>query len=331
MAEPVRIGFVGVGGIARHHLKQLQATGQATIAALCDVREESAASAAAEYGGTVYTDYRRMLDAETLDALYVCVPPSLHTGAELLACERGIHLFVEKPVALTMPQALEIQAAIAQAGVLAAAGYVMRNWPGIAAAQEYLAGKTVSLVSANRWHGIAGGDDHWWRRMDISGGQLVEQATHNLDAVRWIAGEIKAVWARYEYASLAHLPNFSIPASQVVAFELASGAAGTLTCSCVLNQGGGGGNWDFLLPDERVSIVGAEARRAPVAAGEDGTLRSSQPTLNIDEAFVQAVASGDGSLIRSTYADAVRTLEVTLAANESAATGQVVECRAWRS
>ncbi len=214
---------------------------------------------------------------------------------------------------------------------MSSAGYTMAlSALGIGAAKEYLAGKTVSLVTCNRWGGIAGGPDHWWRRMDISGGQLVEQATHQVDAIRWIMGEVEEVYARYEYASMAHHENFSIPASQALCLKFASGAAGTVTCSCATHAGGGGGGWDFLLDGQRVTVAGQKASVLPQPAGVDGELSCSLPAINIDEGFVQAVAGGPADSIRSTYADAVRSLEVTLAANESARLGHAVPCRAWR-
>lgn len=331
MAAQVRIGFIGVGGIAGHHLKQLAAIEAAQIVALCDLREEAAQAKADEYGGQVYTDYHAMLDAEELDAVYVCIPPKFHTDAELLAAQKGCALFVEKPVALTMEKALEVQEAIAKAGVLSAVGYTMRYWPGIGAAKEYLADKAVSLVVCNRWGGIAGGADHWWRNMSISGGQLVEQATHQVDAIRWIMGEVDEVYAHYEYASMASYENMTIPASQALCLKFASGAAGTVSCSCAMTGGGGGGGWDFITDGQRVSVAGQKASVLPAPEGSDGALSCSLPGINIDEGFVQAVAGGPAESIRSTYADAVRSLEVTLAANKSAATGQPVACKAWKA
>ncbi len=330
MAGTVRIGFIGVGGIARHHLQQLKGLEAAEIVAHTDVNEAAAQAAAKDFGGTAYTDHRRMLDNEDLNAVYVCIPPKFHTDQEVLAAQKGCALFVEKPVALTMEKALEVAEAIDQAGVLSSSGYVMRYWAGICAAKEYLAGRTASLVSCARWGGIAGGPDHWWRNMSISGGQFVEQATHNMDAIRWILGEVKTVWARYEYASMAHHEKFTIPASQAIAFELASGTAGLFSCSCATHAGGGGGGWDILLDGQRVTIDGQNASVMPAPEGGDGKLASTMAPLSIDAGFVQAVATGDASTIRGTYADAVRTLEVTLAANESAKTGKPVDCTVWR-
>src|SRR5256714_7779444 len=117
MPETVRVAFVGTGGIANHHLSRLAEIEGVEIVALCDVAEERAAAAAAKYGGQVHTDYRRMLDEVAMDALYVCVPPFAHRDAEILAAQRGVHLFVEKPVVMQLETGHRILEAVGKAGV----------------------------------------------------------------------------------------------------------------------------------------------------------------------------------------------------------------------
>ena len=110
MADRVRVGFVGTGGIATEfHLPALKEIEGVEITALCDVAKERAEEAATAFGGRVYGDHRRMLDEEDLDALFVCLPPFAHTDAELIAAQKKIHLFVEKPIALDMEQGIEMQ------------------------------------------------------------------------------------------------------------------------------------------------------------------------------------------------------------------------------
>ena len=87
--EKVRIGFVGTGGIAAHHMGNLKKLEAVQFAAMCDVVEERAAEPAEEHDCPAFTDYRRMLDEVEMDALYVCVPPFAHEDAELRAAERG--------------------------------------------------------------------------------------------------------------------------------------------------------------------------------------------------------------------------------------------------
>jgi predicted dehydrogenase len=320
MPETVRIGFVGTGGIAGHHLKQLQEVEGAEIVALCDVVGERAQARTQEFGGVAYTDYRRMLARESLTALYVCVPPFAHEEAEILAAGKGIHLFVEKPVALDIGQAQSIAAAIRAAGVMSSVGYSLRYFAATEAARRYLAEREVAMVTANRWGGLPG--TPWWRVMDQSGGQLVEMTTHQVDLMRFLVGEIVEVHARYARRALLDVEGVTVPDVQIASFLFENGALGAITTSCALTQGGGRNDMDFVLRDAVLHYTTRDLRVAPESVPQPEPV--TEPIPDIDAAFVQAIRTGDASLIRSTYDDGLRTLAATLAANESARTGEPV-------
>ena len=74
----VKIGFVGTGGIANHHMRNLAEIPEAEMVAFCDIAEEKALGAATTYGGKAYTNYADMYAEEALDAVYICVPPFAH-------------------------------------------------------------------------------------------------------------------------------------------------------------------------------------------------------------------------------------------------------------
>jgi len=315
----VRIGFVGAGGNARGHMSRLAELEEATIVAIADVVEEKAREAAAEYGTAEYTDYHEMLDAEELDALYVSVPPFAHTDAEALAAQAGLHLFVEKPVVLDMDKGLDNLEAIKQAGVLSCVGYQVRLADTAQRLKAYLADKTVAMISSHRWGGLPG--TAWWRVMKQSGGQLVEQTTHQVDLMRYVTGdEIVEVYAKYATRTMGDLENFTIPDSQAVVFEFASGILATLSTSPMMTQGGGKSDVVFLLRDQ---IIGWSTTGLTVTPGGDPELEAEpEETPSIDQVFVEAILAGDQSLIPVSYEDGLRSCDATLAANESAATGK---------
>src|SRR5262245_332942 len=146
MADTARIAFVGTGGIANHHLGRLKEIEGVEIVALCDVAEDRAAAAAAQYGGQAYTDYHRMLDEVATDALYGCVPPFAHSDAEILAAQRGIHLFVEKPVVMQLETGLRILEAVEKAGVMSSVGYGVRYTPGAQTTRAFLNGREIAMI-----------------------------------------------------------------------------------------------------------------------------------------------------------------------------------------
>jgi predicted dehydrogenase len=329
MAETVTLGFVGTGGIARHHLEQLAALEGVRIGAVCDVVEERARATAAQFGGTVYSDYARMVERETLDALYVCVPPAMHgprqdgtPPVEILAAERGVHLFVEKPVCLNLEEGVRIRVAIERAGVLSSVGYGVRYTASAEATHRFCAGRTVGMVVCDRWGGVPGDAGHWWRRMEISGGQLHEMATHQLDLIRWFAGEITEVHKRESRLINRELENFTVPDTEIVSFQLAGGGIGVITTSCALVNGGGQGRLELLLGGHLRLRHENPPRLLPEGSGE--IAMPAEPVSSIDAAFVDAVRRRDPAPIRSSYADGLKTAAITIAANQSAREGRPV-------
>jgi predicted dehydrogenase len=185
-----------------------------------------------------------------------------------------------------------------------------------------LADKEVGTAHVFRWGGLPGSP--WWRRYDQSGGQLVEMTTHQVDALRWVMGEVEAVSASYSFRlhrdepQDGPVPGVTVPDSQAALLHFRSGASATISTSCALGDAWYGG-MEFVVPRARVSVQGSELRVHPEESYALPPMPAQAP--GIDAAFVQAVAAGDRALLKSPYEDALRSLAVTLAANRSAAEG----------
>ncbi|MDH7568213.1 MAG: Gfo/Idh/MocA family oxidoreductase [Armatimonadota bacterium] len=319
----VRIGFVGAGGIANAHLKNLEQIPDAKLVAFADVDAARAQNAADRFQAKAYTDYHEMLDKEQLDALYVCVPPFAHYDAEILAAKKGIALFVEKPVATTLAKAREIERAIADAGVISSVGYHWRYFDTTDRMREILADRPVGMLLGYWIGGMPGVS--WWRVLEQSGGQMVEQTTHIFDLARFLCGEVEEVYAQYATRTLHEVPNFSVWDVGTATLRFSSGVVGQVATSCMVKKGGKVGLQVFArdvamdMSSGRLSITWADRDQPEV-------LEPQLPaTLHEDQVFVAAVKSGNASAIRSSYADGVKTLAVTLACNESAQSGRPVK------
>jgi len=316
----LRVGLIGAGNIAQTHLRAIAGTADVRLTAVCDVVEQRAREAAQNYGGKPYTDYRTMLEQEDLQALFICVPPDAHSTMEEEAAARGVHLLVEKPVTLTLEEARRKQAAIEQAGIIAAAGYCLRYSPLVDKVREWLGqGFQTVLAEARYWGGTP--EAPWWPDYAKSGGQLVEQTTHVVDLLRFLVGEVAEVQAQYTRAAAPDDPAFTVPTAGSVSLRFTGGAVGTISTSCVVGAFEAGVN--LLGPDGAIRYTYGEASlirgRNTVTEKPTGDMYAIQ-----DRAFLKAVATGDTSLLRCTYADAVKTLALTLAANQSAAEGHPV-------
>lgn len=312
----IRIGFVGCGGMASGHMNNLSQMEGVELVAFCDVDSARAENSAHRFGGRAYTDHRVMLEKEDLDALYVVVPPFAHTDAEILAAQKGCGIFVEKPVAINLEKALEIQEAIEKSGVVNSVGYHWRYMEVTDLAKQYLNGKTIGMVLGYWMGGLPGAP--WWRRMDGSGGQFVEQTTHIFDLARYLVGEIIEVSAYTALRALQEVESLDVPDVGSANLRFANGAIGTIHNTCLLKVGYHTG-LSIITPDLIVELMGGLRLIEP---GKRTEISNRNNAYRVeDEIFIEAVRTKDMSKVRSPYADAVRSLAVTLAANQSAEAG----------
>jgi myo-inositol 2-dehydrogenase / D-chiro-inositol 1-dehydrogenase len=334
----VKLGFIGVGGISRSHLRDIQAMPEeAEIVGMVDVSREQAEKMTAEFGGRVFDSADAL--AREVDGLYICLPPFAHGEAERAAINARKPFFVEKPVALTMETAREIEREAARAGVIAAVGYHWRYAMPIARAREVLEGATIGMV-LGYWMG--GGPQpgttfrpgYWWGVKEKSGGQIVEQTTHIVDSARYLAGEVATVHANLAQRALGNVEGFNAPDVGTVNLKFESGAVGIIVNACMLPRGGQVMLQVIAQGGERLmtesSLNSLKVTRpdsiTEYPVGPDGFSRAF---ASEDAAFVHAVATGNPSELRSTYSDAVKTLAVSLAANESAETGDPIRLDRW--
>jgi predicted dehydrogenase len=316
----VRVAIVGVGGIAAEHLKNLEENQEAELVAVCDINKASADKVAQMYNVVPYTDFDSLLNNEEIDALFLCVPPFAHGDMEEKAAARGIHLFVEKPVGLDMETVERKAKAIRDSGIIAGTGYCLRYLDTVAIAREYLQDKTIAMVRAHRFGSLV--TVPWWKETAKSGGQLVEQTTHNLDLLIYLAGDVDKVSADMALRVMGDVPGIDIPDVYSVNLRFASGAVGHLDTSFV-EQPDGRSSLEVIGRGFRVSLDGTSL----TIMEKDKTI-TYKSQVNFykeqDDSFIHAVNTGDASGILVPYEVAVRTLEVSLAAHRSSESGTSV-------
>jgi predicted dehydrogenase len=318
MADQVKIGFIGCGGNARGHMNTIKGMEDAKIVAVCDVRQEAAKSAAEFVGAEPYTDQNAMLERKDLDAVYISIPVFAHGEPEMAVIKRGLPFLVEKPVAISLDIAEKVLDAVEKNKLITCVGYQLRYAGTVDAAKELLKGKTINMVIGKYWCNSGVGDPGiWLRQMSKSGGQLVEQATHTIDMMRYLAGEVKEVFAFQENRILKQT---DCPDVNVVSMKFTNGAVGSITTTWAYE-----GDWenanvvDILFENSLANWTYGSLNVKP--APETIPVMGIDP--GIDRVFVDAVKSGDGSKIRSPYSDAIKTLALTLAMNRSGKSGKV--------
>ena len=317
----IKLGFVGCGGIMQEHYKHLSGMSGVKMAGHCDILKDRAEAAASRFGGEAFTDFEAMYDKVKPQAVYVAVPPYAHCGMEEAAAARGIHLFIEKPIAIDRETAKRIDTAVRKAKIITSVGYCFRYYNTIDLARQILNGSPVSLIRGS-WNGGMPGV-WWWRRMDKSGGQIMEQTTHMFDLMRYLCGEVAEVYAVASTGCMTKVENFNVHDSSVVTMRMKSGASATITSSCVCNYGGGV-TLEIITPDLTMQIAGGT-----VTVKQDNKVTEHQTGANMYEeeskVFIEAVRTGKRTRIKSSYSDALKTFLVTFAANESIQSGLPVK------
>ena len=322
--QEVRIGFIGCGGNANGHMRRLSDLEGVRIVGTCDVQEERAQSAAENYNAQPYTDHNLMLERDDLDGIYLSLPVFAHGTPELDVVERGLPFLVEKPVAVNMEIARQIEEAVNATGIITCVGYQLRYLGSTQLARDALSGKVVSIAIGKYWSGSGRGDPNsWQRQMSKSGGQILEQATHTIDMMRYLVGEVEEVYA---ISANRVLKEIDCPDNNCVTMKFANGAVGSLTTSWSYDPG----DWshanvvDILYENQLIhwAVGGLDVRE------EGEVVTKTAPGPSIDEAFVDAIRRGDASKILSPYSDAVKSLAISLAAIRSGDTGKPISISA---
>lgn len=243
MAEQVRIGIVGAGGIARKHVEGLMTDPQARITAIVDVRPEAAAQMAHATGAQVYPTLEAALHA--VDLVYVLTPPSLHRALSVMALEAGKPVVVEKPLASSLSDGEAMVETARRTGIALMPAFNMRFRPGFMRLKKSIEtgrlGKPLNFWSQRLGIGVGRGEN-WRTTPGLLCGMSVESLSHDIDLIRWLLGDIVEVAAQLR-ESRADLPGFDDNAAVVMA--LASGACATIHAS-----------WSSHIPFNSRGIVG---------------------------------------------------------------------------
>ena len=199
MAEKLKVGIVGCGGIANgKHLPCMKKAGKFEIVALCDIVPERAEKAAKEYGtpdAKTYTDYKRLLEDKSIDAVYVLTPNKSHSFITIDALDAGKHVMCEKPMAKTSKEAREMIAAAKRTGKILTIGYQNRFNANSQLMKEAAVRGDFGEIYFARGHSLRRrGVPTWGVFLDMEqqgGGPLIDIGTHALDLTLWMMDNYK--------------------------------------------------------------------------------------------------------------------------------------------
>lgn len=324
--QKTRLGFIGAGGIAHRHFGVLRTMEDVAIAAVCDPDEARARQAAEATGAAAYPDHETMLAAEDLDAVFICVPPFAHGAPERACVARGLPFFVEKPISLDIALAEEIASAVEAAGLITAVGYHWRYLDTMDEARSHLARNAPHLIQGF-WLDQTPPPQWWWDH-DRSGGQVVEQATHVIDAARFLAGDVTEVFGMSARRDRDDFQGLTVPTATAATLRFAGGAIANLSATCLLR-------WNHrvglhVFADGMALEISDHDIMVDVGRGRPVRHAQGDPVWREDRDFIEAV-QGHENRIRCPYGEALMTHRVALAVAQSARDGALVKMEGLRA
>ncbi len=228
-AAPVRVAVVGAGLIGRRHAEIVRALAETTLAAIVDPAP-AAQALAADLGVPWRADLADLIREDGADGVVIATPNQTHAALGLKAVAAGLPMLVEKPIADSVAAAERLVRAADAAGVPILVGHHRRHNPIVQRAKaEIEAGRIGRVVAVHAFFWLnkpAAYFDVAWRR-EPGGGPIYINLIHDIDLLRWLAGDIVAAQAIESAAVRGH----AVEDTAVALLRFASGALGTISIS----------------------------------------------------------------------------------------------------
>lgn len=294
----IRFALIGLGSMGRNHYRLLKTMADVRLVAVCDPVLQNGLPE------RIHNDIQGLLASERIDAAIVSVPTTHHKAVATTLAEHGIPFLLEKPIAPSVNDALEIIRAVEDSGVPTAVGHVERFNPVIDSLLDQLVGRNIYSISITRVGPFPP------RIKDV--GVLVDLSVHDIDIVRLLAGDVELAECRV-FKSVKTNGYHEDNAVLSLRFE------NEMVASIITN-------WLTPFKKRQVEVATdkayyeadlvAQELNEYSAYQEDGSyivrqcrVHKSEPLANELRAFVHFLRSGNRGRL-ATLEDGLRTLEI---------------------
>ena len=194
----MRIGILGSGFMGGTHARAYAKIPGVEVAAVSSRHLDKAEKLAGEVGARATTDDRTIIEDPTIDAISNTLPTHLHPDSTIDALKAGKHVLLEKPFALTAPECDGMIATAGATGRMLMVAHVLRFWGDYVSLVEFVRsgkiGKPLSAFATRLSQVPAWAD--WFLDPALSGGAVLDLSVHDFDALNWVLGAPKSVYAR---------------------------------------------------------------------------------------------------------------------------------------
>ncbi|MCA9888154.1 MAG: Gfo/Idh/MocA family oxidoreductase [Anaerolineae bacterium] len=328
----LKAAIIGCGHFGQRHAQHIsELKDELQLVACCDIDEAKARMFSETYTAgraAIYSNHHKMFDETSLDVVFICLPPFAHRDEVEQAAANGVHILIEKPIALTSEAAWRMVEVSEQAGIKTQVGFMFRFGTAIEELKRLLdAGDTgpVGLMSTRYFCNAL--HSPWWRDRSKSGGQLVEQVIHMFDLMRYVMGEPEAVFSRQENLFHRALSDYTVEDVSATVVHFRSGALAVVyaTNGAIPNK------WinDYRLVAQRLTAEFTDANNAVFYH----TNEPERPPTHIESArnyYIHEIqdllnAIRTDGITRTPMREGAKSLDLVLAANQSAEQGAEVK------
>jgi predicted dehydrogenase len=295
MADPLRVGLIGVGWGALVHAPAFAAVDGYELVALCSSRPESVTAAGDRLGiADTSTDWRSFVTRDDLDLISVSAPVPYHHDMFLAALAAGKHVLSEKPLSMSGPEGQEMADAAESSDQATLACFENRWSPERLGVRDLVAGGAIgrpsfvqATITAPYWHPTHRPQSPWMYRRDEGGGYLFGQMSHEIDFMQSQFGRAVAVCADVRH-SLDRVTvgdrevEVTADDTSALLLRLESGALGVLSNSSA-GLAAGTNLWEAHGSNGTIAVShfpgGGGSLVATVDGGDPGPLRLSERAL----------------------------------------------------
>jgi len=236
MNKKIKFAIIGCGKVSPKHAESLKSIPSAELTAVCDKNEDRAKSFAKKYNCRHYADYNELLKKEKdADCVIVCTPHAHHAEITISSANAGKHVVTEKPMAMNLEEADKMIAACKKNNVKLFVVKQNRYNEPIKRLKDainqgrfgkiFYGNTTVYWSRPQEYY-----DEDPWRGTKADGGVLMNQASHHVDMLRWLMGDVESIKATT--GTLTH--KIESEDTGLVILKFRNGALGTIVATtCV--------------------------------------------------------------------------------------------------
>ncbi len=234
--KTVKFGIIGCGRVFPKHAESIMQLDNAKLMGVCDIKTDRLEDAKKKYNCKGFENYKELISQPDIDVISICTPSGLHAKMTVDSAKAGKHVIVEKPMAMNLHEADEMIEECKKNNVKLFVVKQNRYNEPIKRLKEvmdkqrfgklFYGNATVYWSRPQEYYD----QDPWRGTKAVDGGVLMNQASHHIDMIRWLMGEVDSVKAYTD--TLTH--NIESEDMGIVILKFKNGAVGSIVATtCV--------------------------------------------------------------------------------------------------